>query len=234
MRIVKVTAAEFKRFAPHAKAVYRDHLVATLDETLEAFGINRNALRLTHFMAQIGHECGLFTIRRESMTYTIVARILEIFGVGHHSAKVARAEAPGLVRQPKKLAERVYGMGNPRMAKKLGNTEKGDGFKFRGAGYLQITGRGSYTRHGAAIGIDMTVDSDLAAEPENSLLLACEEWKEKRANRLADADDLKAVTRAINGGLNGLADRRKLLTAAKVISGDKMRPRRDPKSGLNL
>jgi putative chitinase len=80
-------------------------------------------LRLTHFMAQIGHECGLFTIRRESMTYTTVARILEIFGVGHHSAKVTRAEAPGLVRQPKKLAERVYGVGNPRMAKKLGNTE---------------------------------------------------------------------------------------------------------------
>ncbi len=60
MRIVKVTAAEFDRFAPKAKKDYRTHLVANLDKTLEAFGINRNALRLTHFTAQIGHECGLF------------------------------------------------------------------------------------------------------------------------------------------------------------------------------
>jgi putative chitinase len=221
MPSVKVTAAEFKRFAPKARPEYRDHLVANLDKTLEPFGINRNALRLTHFMAQIGHECGLFKIRRESMTYTTVARILEIFGVGHHSARVTPAEARGLVRQQKKLAERVYGLGNPRKARELGNTEPGDGFKFRGAGYLQITGRGSYTRHGAAIGINLTVDSDLAAEPENSLLLACEEWKEERANRLADADDLRAVTKAINGGLNGLAERRKLLNAAKAIWGDK-------------
>jgi putative chitinase len=220
MPIVKVTVAEFDRFAPKAKADYRVHLVANLNKTLEAFGINRNALRLTHFMAQIGHECGLFTIRRESMTYRTEERILKIFGVGNHSARVTPAEARGLVGQPKKLAERVYGLGNPKKAKKLGNTEPGDGFKFRGAGYLQITGRDSYTRHGEAIGINLTVDSDLAAKPENSLLLACEEWKEKRANRLADADDLRAVTKAINGGVIGLAERRKLLNAAKAIWGD--------------
>jgi putative chitinase len=74
---------------------------------------------------------------------------------------------------------------------------------------------------GAAIGINLTVDSNLAAKPENSLLLACEEWKEKRANKLADADDLRAVTKAINGGVIGLAERRKLLNAAKAIWSDK-------------
>ena len=131
MPIVKVTAAEFDRFAPKAKTDYRDHLVANLNKTLQPFFINKNALRLTHFMAQIGHECGLFKIRRESMTYTTVERILEIFGVGHHSARVTPAEAQGLVRKPKKLAERVYGLGNPRKARKarkareLGNTEPG-------------------------------------------------------------------------------------------------------------
>jgi putative chitinase len=218
---VKVTAAELGRFAPKAKPEYRDHLIAHLDTTLEPFGINRRGLRLSHFMAQIGHECGLFTIKRESMAYTTVARILEIFGVGNHSAKVTPAEAPGLVRQPKKLAERVYGLGNPKMARDLGNTEVGDGFKFRGAGFLQITGRDSYTRHGRAIGVDLTADSDLAAEPENSLRLACEEWKEKGANKLADDDDLRALTKAINGGVNGLPDRRRLLAAAKAIWGNK-------------
>jgi putative chitinase len=217
MPSVKVTAEQFKKFAPKAKPEYRDFLVANLNSTLEPFGINKNPTRLCHFMAQIGHECGLFTIKRESMTYTTVDRIMEIFGVGNHSAKITRAEAPGLVRQPKKLAERVYGLGNKRKAKELGNNTDGDGFKFRGAGFLQITGRDSYTRHGKAIGVDLTENSDLAAEAENSLLLACHEWKEKKANQLADADDLKAVTKAINGGSNGLADRRKLLNAAKVI-----------------
>src|ERR1700730_12782001 len=99
MPIVKVTVAEFDRFAPKAKADYRVHLVANLNNTLEAFGINSNALRLTHFMAQIGHECGLFTIRRESMTYRTEERILKIFGVGNHSARVTPAEARGLVGQ---------------------------------------------------------------------------------------------------------------------------------------
>ena len=221
MLIVKVTAAEFKRFAPRAKPDYRDHLVANLDLTLEPFGINRNGLRLSHFMAQIGHECGLFTIRRESMIYTTVDRILEIFGVGNHSARITRAEAAGLVRQPKKLAERVYGQGNPRKARELGNTEPGDGFKFRGAGFLQITGRGSYTRHGRAIGVDLTADPELAAEAQNSLQLACEEWKEKKANKVADDDDLRGVTKAINGGVIGLAERRMLLNAAKAIWGNK-------------
>jgi predicted chitinase len=113
----------------------------------------------------------------------------------------------------------VRGLLAPKKAKEPGNTKPGDGFKFRGAGYLQITGRDSYRRHGEAIGINLTADSDLAAKPENSLLLACEEWKEKRANRLAYADDLRA--KAINGGVIGLAERRKLLNAAEAIRGDK-------------
>ncbi len=221
MPIVKVTASEFDRFAPNPKPDYRSHLVTNLNRVLEPYGINKNGLRLCHFMGQIGHECQLFGIYRESMNYTTVARILEIFGVGNHSAKITAAEARELVRKPKALAERVYGLGNPRKARELGNIFPGDGFKFRGAGFLQITGRDSFTRHGKAIGVDLTVDSDIAAQPAHSLRLACEEWAEKKCNRLADADDLRAVTKAINGGLNGLGERRRLLAAAQAIWEDK-------------
>lgn len=216
MPVVSVTAVEFDTFARGAKRDYRDYLVANIDSVLAKYFINRSGLRLSHFMAQIGHECDLFKIRREDLSYTSVERLLEIFGP-RHSAKITPEEAPGLLRQPRKLAERVYGLGNPRKAKELGNTEKGDGFKFRGAGFLQITGRDSFTRHGRAIGVDLTVDSDLAAEAANSLFLACEEWKEKKCNKLADADDVVAVTRAVNGGTNGMAERRRLLKAAKAL-----------------
>lgn len=220
-KVVKVTTAEFKKFAPGARADYRNYLTGNLDEVLDGYAINRNALRLCHFMAQTGHECGVFTIRRESMKYTTVKRIMEIFGIGKHSAKITTAEAATLVNQPKALAERVYGLGNPKKAKELGNTNSGDGFKFRGAGFLQITGRGSYIKHGGAIGVDLTADADHAADADISLLLACEEWKSKSCNKLADADDIKAVTKAINGGLNGLADRKVLLARAKAIWGTK-------------
>ena len=222
MAIVKVTAAEFKKFAARARPDYRDYLTANLSKVLEDYGINRNSLRLCHFMAQIGHGCGLFTLRRENLNYKTTKQLLKIFGVGNHSAKITAAEAKSLIGEPKKLAERVYGLENSKKAKELGNTKPGDGYKFRGAGFLQITGRDSYTRHGAAIGVDLTDDADLAADAKNSLFLACEEWREKKCNKLADSDNLRALTKAVNGGINGLKERRALYSAAKKIWGDKL------------
>jgi putative chitinase len=215
--IVRVTPEELQRFAPNARADYRKALEARLDPLLAGARINESGLRLSHFMAQIAHECGLFTIRFENLRYTKIARLLEIFGVGNHSAKVTEAEAPALLNNPEALAERVYGLGNPKKAKELGNTQPGDGFRYRGHGFLQITGRGSFRRHGTAINVDVEANPHLAADGEISLALAVVEWRSKSCNDPADADDLREVTRRINGGFNGLTERARLLDAAKAI-----------------
>lgn len=100
----------------------------------------------------------------------------------------------------------------------LGNTEAGDGRRFKGRGLIQLTGRANYRKYGQAIGIDLVGNPERAAEPELSLKLACEYWTRTRGglNRFADRDDLYSITRAINGGTNGLEDRRRYLGRAKL------------------
>lgn len=99
----------------------------------------------------------------------------------------------------------------------LGNIRAGDGFRYRGRGILQITGRDNYRRFGALIGVDIEGQPDLAAEPAIAMALACAYWTSRRINASADRDDVEAVTRLVNGGLNGLDDRRQRLARAKAI-----------------
>ena len=101
----------------------------------------------------------------------------------------------------------------------LGNTEPGDGPRYKGRGLLQLTGRANYRRFGRLIGVDLEAEPRRAAEPRLSLRIACLYWSERGLNAPADLDDLRAVTRAINGGLNGLADRRICLLRAKAALG---------------
>lgn len=98
----------------------------------------------------------------------------------------------------------------------LGNVQPGDGPRYKGRGLIQLTGRANYRTVGAALKIDLENDPERAAVPELSLRIACEYWKRHKINRMADADDLLAVTRAINGGLNGLDDRRLRTQRAKA------------------
>jgi putative chitinase len=98
----------------------------------------------------------------------------------------------------------------------LGNTKPGDGRRFKGRGFLQLTGRANYRQFGAALGMDLESDPELAAEPGTSLRIACVYWRLHKINPLCDSDDLLGVTKAINGGLNGLDDRRQLTTKAKA------------------
>ncbi len=98
----------------------------------------------------------------------------------------------------------------------LGNILPGDGKRFMGRGIFQLTGRSNYARMGAKLGFDLVGNPQLAANPVTSLVIACEYWKERRINPLADADDIDRVTRKINGGLNGIEDRRACLSRAKM------------------
>lgn len=163
-------------------------------------------LRLTHFLAQALHETGGFLILRENMNYS-APRLMQIFGVGHHSAAVTEAEAATLSGHPEAIAERVYGLGNPNKAAELGNTQPGDGFLYRGNGILQTTGRGNHRRMGAACGVDFEGQPELVIAAEHALKPALQEWTEGNLNARADENNIQAITRRINGGLNGLPDR---------------------------
>lgn len=218
------TLEVIQRFAPRPTsanhAAVWDQYVAALVEDGDAlcteFGLDE-ALEVQHFMAQIAHECGGFTILWESGAYS-AATIMRIFGVGKHTAGVSQSEANRIASLPveertKVLFERVYGLGNPKKARELGNREPGDGWRYRGFGPMQTTGR---TDHERLLGGDHSASSALRA--------AFREWDKKNCNDLARADDIKMITKRINGGYNGLDSRRAWLAKAKRVwprlSGD--------------
>jgi putative chitinase len=99
----------------------------------------------------------------------------------------------------------------------LGNTQAGDGARYHGRGIFQLTGRANYRRFGEAIGVDLEREPQRAKEPEISLRVALAYWRERGCNAAADSDDVVRVTRLINGGRNGLAERTRLLAVAKGI-----------------
>lgn len=103
--------------------------------------------------------------------------------------------------------------------KDLGNIHPGDGRRFRGRGLPMLTGRANYSRYGAKIGVDLLGDPDRAADPVTSLLVYCAYWLDKDLNPWADADNLRVITKRINGGYNGLEDRQRYLNAAKEYLG---------------
>ena len=97
----------------------------------------------------------------------------------------------------------------------LGNTAPGDGKRFKGRGPIQLTGRANYRAYGKRIGIDLERHPEIAAIPSIGLHTALEYWKVNGLNALADQDDVVAITRKINGGTNGLADRKERLSQIK-------------------
>lgn len=99
----------------------------------------------------------------------------------------------------------------------LGNTQPGDGFRFKGRGLLQTTGRANYQRTGEALGVDLLADPTLLATPELAARSAGWYWREHGLNALADAGNFMLVTRRINGGTNGLDERTALFDVAKTV-----------------
>jgi uncharacterized protein (TIGR02594 family) len=210
-----------RKVAPHGKPDY----VAAFehgDGLLRQHGIN-TPNRLAHFMAQMMHECGALTIDWEDMNYS-AARLVEIFGVGKHSAAVTEEEASQLAHKPAAIAERVYGLGNPKKAKELGNTNPGDGFRYRGGGLLQTTGRGSYCDIGKTCSVNFENEPDLLLSAEHALKPALAEWTNGNLNVFADNNDFLAISKAINlgnprakGTPNGLSSRAEWLARIKPL-----------------
>jgi putative chitinase len=203
--MVSVTREQILRIAPNARGTYLDAF-QDVDTVLGQFSINARKLRLAHFMAEILQETGGLTILRENMNYS-AARLRVVF-----PNRVSATEAQALAHRPEQIANKVYGG-----RADLGNNQPGDGFKFIGRGMLQLTGRDSYTRAGTGVGANLVSNPDLAFDPQFSLKIAAWEWNEKNCNGPADDDNINLVTRRINGGLNGLSDRKEWLTKTKAV-----------------
>ena len=105
--------------------------------------------------------------------------------------------------------------------KDLGNVMAGDGKRFKGRGPIQLTGRANYRKYGRALGIDFENNPEIVALPSVGLLVACKFWTDNGLNALADQDDVLTITRRINGGTNGLADRKAKLEIIKGMMGKK-------------
>ena len=165
------------------------------------YGID-TPLRRAHFLAQLAHESGGFTRLVENLNYS--ADGLRRTWPSRFDAKAAAEYA----RKPERIANKVYGsrLGN-------GGEASGDGWRFRGRGYIQLTGRANYMDYSHKLFGDYRLVSnpDLAADPKVAIQLAAEYWKAKGLNALADKDDLNGITRKINGGLIGIEGRRKWL-----------------------
>ena len=199
---VQLTLAQIETLAPNARSSYRDAF-ASGQEVLDRFGISNTPLRLAHFMAQILHECGALTIQFENLNYS-AERLPKVWPLRFKPK--GPLDPAAFAHNPEKLANEVYGG-------RMGNTKPGDGFKFRGRGLLQLTGKDSYVeattilRRSFAQAPDFTTDPDSVISAEWCLKVAAAEWSSKNCNEAADQDAINMITKRINGGLIGLADR---------------------------
>jgi len=166
---------------------------------LNSYHVN-TPLRIAHFMAQIEHESGLKPIS-ENLNYS-AERLLVIFP----KYFISNEDANRYARNPQKIANRVYAnrMGN-------GSETSGDGYKFRGRGFIQITGKDNYTMLSKDTRIDFLTNPDLLLDEANSMISALWFWNKNKLNELADKNDIVAITKRINGGTNGIEHRKELL-----------------------
>lgn len=176
-----------------------DAVIAMIPAVAQKFQID-SALRLAHFLAQCGHESGGFRLTKENLNYSAKG-LNGIFKKYFPTEAAAAAYA----RQPEKIANKVYGgrMGN-------GPEASGDGAKFCGRGYIQLTGKDNYTAFGKSIGEDVCANPQVVAE-KYALLSAAWFFNKNGLHKMADGgagvDTVKAITKRVNGGYIGIEDR---------------------------
>lgn len=177
-------------------AATADKWVDALNVTCEKFEINTPE-RIAGFLSQIGHESGGLKLVVESLNYR--ADMLLRFWPKRFTIELAQAYA----MKPEKIANRAY-------CDKNGNGDEasGEGFKYRGRGLIQLTGKDNYTAFGNACGVDAVSHPEIVESPDVAALSAGWFWSTHRLNALADASDVEGMTRRINGGLNGIDDRK--------------------------
>jgi len=176
-------------------------------------------LREAHFIAQISHESNGFKSLRENLNYSVDG-LLKTFS----RQRISEADARKYGRtdsQPanqQMIANTIYGRDWGR--KNLGNIAEDDGWKYRGAGLIQLTGRANFTKANQDLNFDLVNRPERVAEDNLIAALAAGWfWESKNLNVFADKDDIVAITQRINGGTLGLDDRKKRLAVAKAVLG---------------
>ena len=177
------------------------------------------AERVAMFVAQCGHESGGFRVLSENLNYS--AKALDAV-FGKYFARGGR-DANEYARQPEKIANVTY-------ANRIGNgdTESGDGWRFRGRGVIQLTGRANYADFGKTI--DMTAEEviDYVTTIKGALESACWFWDTRKINAMADNQDIVAMSKKVNGGTVGLEDRKKHFKHFLDVLGGNFDPSKAP------
>lgn len=193
-----ITLELLKEICPKTKIDTLDDYVEPLNTVAEYYEMFVNPRRVAGFLAQIAHESGGFNFVAENLNYSAKG-LMTIFKKYFPNEELANQYA----RKPEKIANKVYAN---RM--KNGPEESGDGWKFRGRGLIQLTGRDNYTRFAAAL--DLDIDSTIAylETPNGAVASAGWFWDNNKLNQFCDKDDFVTLTKRINGGTIGLADRK--------------------------
>jgi putative chitinase len=202
-----ITEEQIKHSYPSCKPEVVHALVSSLDVLSSKYEIN-SALRLAHFLAQTAHESGGFRVIEENLNYSADG-LTKIF------PKYFKDKDPNeYARQPEKIANVVYAsrMGN-------GDTASGDGYRFRGRGLIQLTGKSNYSGFATDSGVELEEAVTYLGTPTGAVESAAWFWHKNGLNHLADNDDVTAVTKKINGGTIGLEDREKHTEDFKQILG---------------
>jgi putative chitinase len=187
----KKAKAEYLAAFERGDALFKQHGITT-------------PLRLTHFLAQVMHESGALAITEENLSYS-AERMTQVWP-GRFPTMAAAAP---YAHNPRALANKTY---NGRMGNRLGSD---DGYTYRGRGLMQTTGRENYQRMGKLCGVDFEAQPELVVSAEHALKPALAEWTAGNLNVAADRDDIGTITRRINGGLIGIAERRAWLARLK-------------------
>ena len=184
-------------------ALYAEPLAKVLNE----FSIT-TPLRIAAFIAQTAHESAGYSLFLENLNYSAPALLAT------WPSRFTAATAAQYAHQPEKIANFVYANrgGN-------GSVASGDGWKYRGRGVIQITFHDNYKVCGAALKLDLLTNPDLLLQPFPAFRSGGWFWNSRNLNALADAGDFLGITKAINGGVNGLADRQAYYTRIKSVLG---------------
>ena len=199
------TVDELKRIAPLCPdaVAWARHL----GTTAQIYDILDTEHRLAMWTATIVHESNHLRDLEENLSYS-AQRIVEIWPARFPGIAAARPFS----RNPERLANRVY-------ANRMGNgpEESGEGWRYRGRGLIQITGRAMYERCGEGLAQPLLQKPDILLKPDLAALSAGWYWTANGCHALADADDMRGVTRIVNGGLNGLEERLEYLARARRV-----------------